>query len=122
MKKTLITLSAVVAAVFAAQGALAQDKARADVKAEAKDAVKAGKVEKGEGPAATAKPAKDATARADVKKEAAAAEKAGTIEKGEGSASPTAGAKSTKARADVKKEAAAAVKAGEIGKGPDVKQ
>ncbi len=122
MKKTLITLSAVVAAVFAAQGALAQDKSRADVKAEAKDAVKAGTAQKGEGPAATDKPAKGATARADVRKEAAAAEKAGTIEKGEGSASPTAGAKSTKARADVKKEAAAAVKAGEIGKGPDVKQ
>jgi adenylosuccinate synthase len=116
MKKTLITLSAVVAAVFAAQGALAQDKARADVKAEAKDAVKAGTVQKGEGPAAADKPAKGATARADVKKEAAAAEKAGTVQKGEGPAAekkPT----STKERAEVKKEAAAAVKAGETGKG-----
>ncbi len=84
MKKTLITLSAVVAAVFAAQGALAQDKARADVKAEAKDAVKAGTAQKGEGPAAADKPAKGATARADVKKEAAAADK--TAGKGEGPA------------------------------------
>lgn len=118
MKKTLITLSAVVAAVFAAQGALAQDKARADVKAEAKDAVKAGTAQKGEGPAATDKPAKGATARADVKKEAAAAEKAGTLPKGEGpTAASDKNAKSTKARAEVKDEAKAAVKAGEVAKG-----
>ncbi len=54
MKKSLITLTAIAAALFTSQVAFAQDaapKARADVKAEAKAAVKAGAVEKGEGPA-----------------------------------------------------------------------
>lgn len=119
MKKSILSLTAVVAALFAAQGAFAQA-TRAEVKAEAASAVKGGAVAKGEGPAATAAP-KSTKDRAEVKKEAAAAEKAGKIEKGP---SPDAGkdAKSTKDRADVKKEAAAAVKAGEVGKGPDVKK
>ena len=119
MKKSLFVLSALVAALFASQTAMAQA-TRAEVKAEAASAVKSGTNAKGEGPAAVAatKSTKD---RAEVKKEAAAAEKAGKIEKGP---SPDAGkdAKSTKDRADVKKEAAAAVKAGEIGKGADVKK
>jgi len=119
MKKSILTLSAVVAALFASQAVVAQT-TRAEVKAEAASAVKAGAVAKGEGPAAMAKP-KHTKARAEVKAEAAAAEKAGAIEKGP---SPDAGkgAKSTKARAEVKKEAAEAVKAGEVGKGPDVKK
>ena len=119
MKKSLLTLSAVVATLFAAQAVVAQT-TRAEVKAEASSAVKAGTVAKGEGPAATAKP-KHTKARAEVKKEAAAAEKAGTIEKGP-SPSATKGAMSTKTRAEVKVEAAAAVKAGEVGKGADVKK
>ncbi len=119
MKKSLLTLSAVVATLFAAQAVVAQT-TRAEVKAEAASAVKSGAVGKGEGPAATAKP-KHSKARAEVKKEAAAAEKAGTIEKGP-SPDATKGAVSTKDRADVKKEAAAAVKAGEVGKGADVKK
>lgn len=119
MKKSLVTLSAVVAALFATQAAVAQT-TRAEVKADAASAVKSGTVAKGEGPAAAGanKSTKD---RADVKKEAAAAEKAGTIEKGP-SPDPAKGAKSTKERAEVKKEAAAAVKAGDVGKGPDVKK
>lgn len=116
MKKSLLTLSALVAALFATQAVLAQDKTRAEVKKEAAAAVKAGEVEKGPSAAPVGKSTK---ARAEVKKEAAAAEKAGTIEKGP---SPAPVGKSTAERADVKKEAAAAVKAGEVGKGPDVKK
>ncbi|HQC99281.1 MAG TPA: hypothetical protein PK306_26595 [Aquabacterium sp.] len=82
MKKTLITLSAVVAAMFAAQGALAQEKTRAEVKAEAKEAVKAHKIDQGEGSPSPTAGAKSTKARADVKKEAAAAVKAGEIGKG----------------------------------------
>ena len=80
MKKSLITLSAVVAAVFAAQAAVAQT-TRAEVKADAASAVKSGAVAKGEGPAAAA-PAKSTKDRAEVKKEAAAAVKAGEVGKG----------------------------------------
>ena len=114
MKKSLITLTAIAAALFTSQMAVAQDKARADVKAEAKDAVKAGKVEKGEGSASPTAGAKSTKERAEVKKEAAAAEKAGTIEKGP---SPAPTGKSVKSRAEVKKEAASAVKSGDVAKG-----
>jgi hypothetical protein len=114
MKKSLFALAAV-AALFTAQAALAQGATRAEVKADAASAVKAGAVAKGEGPAAAPAP-KSTKDRAEVKKEAAAAEKAGKIEKGP---SPDAAkdAKSTKDRAEVKKEAAAAVKSGEATKG-----
>ena len=111
MKKTLITLSAVLAAVFAGQ-AMAQDKTRAEVKKEAAAANKSGAVEKGE--ASKNPEGKSEKARAEVKKEAAAAEKSGKIDK-EVTSAPAA--KSEKARADVKKEAAAAEKAGTIEKG-----
>ena len=116
MNKSLITLSALVAALFTTQAVLAQDKTRAEVKKEAASAVKAGEVGKGPSPGPGAD-AKSVKARADVKKEAAAAEKAGTIEKGP-SPSPGAAATSVKDRADVKKDAASAVKAGAIEKGP----
>ena len=116
MNKSLITLSALVAALFTTQAVLAQDKPRAEVKKEAAAAVKAGDIEKGPspGPGAAAKSEKD---RAVVKKEAATAAKAGTIEKGP-SPGPGAAATSVKDRADVKKDAASAVKAGTIEKGP----
>lgn len=116
MQKTLIAVTAIAAALFTVQGAVAQDKTRPEVKAEAKDAVKAGKVEKGEGSASPTAGAKSTKERAEVKKEAAAGEKAGTLVKGEGPAAEKAPT-STKARADVKKEAAAAEKAGTIEKG-----
>lgn len=103
------------AIAFGAQPALAQTATRAEVKAEAASAVKAGAVAKGEGPAATAKP-KVTKDRAEVKMEAAAATKAGKIEKGP-SADAGKDAKSTKDRAEVKKEAAAAVKSGDTAKG-----
>ena len=92
---------------FAAVPAFAQA-TRAEVKAEAASANKAGATKTGEGSASPT--GKSIAARADVKKDAAMAEKTGANKTGEGSASPTG--KSTKARADVKKEAAAAEKAG----------
>ncbi len=121
MNKSLITLSAVVAALFASQAVLAQDapKARADVKAETKAAVKAGKTVEGEGsPAAGAKTASTKADRAEVKADTKAAVKAGKTVEGEGA--PAAGAKtaSTKAdRAEVKAETKAAVKAGKTVEG-----
>ena len=84
MKKSLLSLTAVVAALFATQAAMAQA-TRAEVKAEAASAVKSGKVEKGPSPDA-GKDDKSTKDRAEVKKEAAAAEKAGDTGKGEGPA------------------------------------
>jgi hypothetical protein len=127
MKKSLLTLSAVVAALFTAQ-AFAQDaapKARAEVKKEAAAAEKAGTLPKGEGAVGgTAKDsAKSTKARAEVKQEAATAVKSGATAKGEGVAGAAAAVpKSTKARAEVKKEAAAAEKAGTLPKGEDIKK
>jgi hypothetical protein len=120
MKKSLITLAAITAALFTSQAVLAQEaapKKREDVKAETKAAVKAGEIAKGDATAAPA-PAKSTKARAEVKKEAAAAEKAGTIDKGDVGTAPAA--KSTKARAEVKKEAAESTKSQP--KGEDVKK
>ncbi|OYV02111.1 MAG: hypothetical protein CFE45_01850 [Burkholderiales bacterium PBB5] len=62
-------------------GAFAQA-TRAEVKAEAASANKAGAIAKGE--ATNAPAAKSTAARAEVKKDAAAAEKSGAIPKGEG--------------------------------------
>jgi hypothetical protein len=110
MKKSLISLSVLLAAAFTGQTVLAQaPKTREEVKKEAAEANKSGAIEKGAGSAEVK--GKSTAARADVKKEAAAAEKAGTIEKGAGS--PELKGKSTAARADVKSDAAAAVKTGE---------
>lgn len=102
-----------------ALSAFAQDKTRAEVKAEAASAVKSGAVVKGEG-TPNAPAAKSTKARADVKAEAKATEKAGAVVKGEGSASPSG--KSTKARAEVKSEAASAVKAGTMDRGEATKK
>jgi|JI61114C2RNA_FD_contig_123_23975_length_702_multi_4_in_0_out_0_1 hypothetical protein len=124
MKK--VTLVAFVVAQVFALSAFAQDsKPRAEVKAEAAAANKAGTIAKGEQdtktPAATNVAPK---ARAEVKAEAAAANKAGTIEKGDASdtAKPAKITKMTKeekaaARAKRKAETAKAAKAGEIVKG-----
>ncbi len=123
MKK--VTLVAFVVAQVFALSAFAQDsKPRAEVKAEAAAANKAGTIAKGEQdtktPAANVAP----KARAEVKAEAAAANKAGTIEKGDASdtAKPAKATKMTKeekaaARAKRKAETAKAAKAGEIVKG-----
>jgi hypothetical protein len=125
MKK--IALAVFVAAQALALSAFAQDakpevKPRADVKAEATTANKAGTIPHGEQdvkmPAAAS-----TTKRADVKADAAAANKAGTIEKGTASdMHPKKTAKMSKeekaaARAKRKAETAAAAKAGEIPKG-----
>lgn len=114
--KTALSL---VAAAFAlvAQGAYAQatapaGKARAEVKEEAKAAVKAGETKAGEGAPTTKAGAKSDKARADVKTEAKTAVKAGETKAGEGTPTTKAGAKSDKARADVKAETKKAVKEG----------
>jgi hypothetical protein len=111
MKKSLISLTVLLAAAFAAQAQTTAPagKTREEVKKEAAEANKSGAIEKGAGSAEVK--GKSTAARADVKKEAAAAEKAGTIEKGAGS--PEVKGKSTAARADVKAETKDAVKSGE---------
>jgi colicin import membrane protein len=124
-----LTLAAVVVAAQAlAVSAWAQDKTRADVKAEAASANKAGAIPKGEA-AAPVPAAKSTKARADVKAEASAATKAGTTPstKREEAANRQAKISMTKeekaaARAKRKAEAAAANKAGTIPKGEASKQ
>ncbi len=122
MKK--LTLAAILVATQAlAPSAFAQDKSRAEVKAETAAAVKAGAVPKGEVGAPAVNAAKSTKARSEVKAEAAAATKAGTIPKGEASMDkPSAKSTMTKeekaaARAKRKAETAAANKAGAIPKG-----
>lgn len=97
----------VVLAQFAAAPVFAQA-TRAEVKAAAASANKAGTVTKAEG--TTEPEGKSTKARAEVKKDAAMASKAGNVTKAEGTTEPTG--KSVKARADVKKDAAAANKSG----------
>jgi hypothetical protein len=102
-----------------ALSAFAQEKTRAEVKAEAASAVKSGAIPKGEQSAPEMK-AKSTKARADVKSDTKGAVKAGETAKSEGEKSEGGAMKktqSTKARADVKAETKAAVKAGEIPKG-----
>ena len=119
-----LALAAVLVAVQSlAVSAFAQDKTRADVKAEAAAANKAGAIPKGEAAAPVAA-AKSTKARAEVKADAAAATKAGTTAstKREEAANRPAKITMTKeekaeARAKRKAEAAAANKAGTIPKG-----
>ena len=112
MKKSLLILSSIVAAMFALQPAVAADAKKADPS-----------VASGEGCADVTAGSKSTKSRDEVKKEATAANKTAAADKGEGCVNPTAGTKSTKARADVKKEATAAVKAGKTGGGEaDVKK
>jgi len=112
---TVFALSQVVVASAFAQ--TAAPATRAEVKAETKEAVKAGKTVEGQAaPAqAMANKATSTAARADVKKEAASAEKAGTIAAGQVTKEPKA--TSTKPRAEVKSETKDAVKQGEIATG-----
>jgi colicin import membrane protein len=124
--KKLALAALLVASQSLALSAFAQDKTRADVKADAASAVKAGVIPKGEANAPQAA-AKSTKARAEVKSDATAATKAGTTPKGEG-ASEKPAAKSTMtaeekaaARAKRKAEAAAATKAGTIPKGEGTK-
>lgn len=108
MKKIAI-VSAVVLTSALSLSAFAQT-TRAEVKAEAKEAVKTGKTT--EGDASKAPASKSTAARADVKKDAAAAAKT------EGEAGPkVAKAKSEKSRAEVKADTKAAVKAGDTKEG-----
>ena len=111
MNKIILATAFAVSQVFAVS-AFAQT-TRAEVKAEAASANKAGAIAKGEG--SDAPKGKSTAARADVKKEAAAAEKSGTIATGQVSKEPKA--MSTKPRAEVKADTKDAVKSGEIAKG-----
>jgi hypothetical protein len=128
MNKSLGSLVAAAAALFAAQAALAQTPSRADVKTETAEANKAGQIPgTGTGPNANTAPpitAKSDASRAEVKKEAAAANKAGQIpgtgvgkvpEQATGQQSPKErAATSTTNRDDRKKATAEANKAGAI--------
>ena len=98
---------------FAAAPVFAQA-TRAEVKAEAASANKAGKIATGEEPM-TGPKSKSTANRAVVKGEAASANKMGTIATGEESNAPKS--KSTANRAAVKAEAASANKAGKIATG-----
>ena len=111
MNKIILATAFAVSQIIAVS-AFAQT-TRAEVKAEAASANKAGAIAKGEGSDAP-KP-KSTAARADVKMEAAAAEKSGTIATGQ--VSKESKPMSTKARAEVKSETKDAVKKGEIKKG-----
>jgi predicted RNase H-like HicB family nuclease len=122
MKKVYTTVSLIAAALLLAQGAHAQTaasapmKTRAEVKAEAKDAVKKGTDAKGEGSGAVEQ-AKSVKSRAEVKAETKEAIKAGKgAPKGESNANLPV-PKSEKTRAEVKVEAKEAVKKGTDAKG-----
>ncbi len=121
--KKLVLAAILVVSQSLALSAFAQDKTRADVKADTASAVKSGAIPKGEGSAPQAA-AKSTKARAEVKTDAAAATKAGTVPKGELEAASPKPTKNTMtaeekaaARAKRKAEAAAANKAGTIPKG-----
>ncbi len=120
MKRNLAILSALIMGLMGAQSAMAQAASapttRAEVKSDAKAAVKAGDVPKGEvGKTVAPMSSGGKEKRAMTKAEAKAAEKAGTIEKGPSpSVKPMSGEKS---RAAVKADAKAAIKAGEVAKG-----
>ena len=122
MKK--LAIAAILVASHAwAPSAFAQDKSRADVKAEAASANKAGAIAKGEGTAPIAA-AKSTKARADVKADAASANKTGATPSTRREEAGNRPAKVTMtkeekaaARAKRKAEAAAANKAGAIPKG-----
>lgn len=90
---------------------------RAEVKAEARTANKAGEIARGEGDLSKAATVKSKKARAAVKSEAKTANVAGEIPRGDMDSAKTEAAKSTMPRADVKAEAKAATKADAIKKG-----
>lgn len=115
--KKLVLAAILVASQSLALSAFAQDKSRAEVKADTASAVKAGAIPKGEANAPQAA-AKSTKARADVKADAAAATKTGAVAKGEATPDKAA-AKNTMtteekaaARAKRKADAAAAAKTG----------
>jgi uncharacterized low-complexity protein len=111
--KTALSLVAAAVALLS-HSAFAQDKSRAEVKEEAKKAVKEGDTKAGEGqPGADKTTTKSTKTRAERKAEANAAVKAGQTKAGETQpGADKAMAKSDKARADVKAETKKAVKEG----------
>lgn len=120
MKKSLVALSSILALSVGFGTAVAQDKTREQVKAEAKEAAKspAGKGEADCAPLDN----KSTKTRDQVKAETKEAMKTGQLSRGdEGCVNPTL-AKSTKSRAEVKEEGKKAAKSPE-GKGEaDIKK
>jgi hypothetical protein len=114
MKTTLSLVAAAAVALFS-YGAMAQEKSRAEVKQEAKEATKT----QGSGEAGNTKAPKpkSTAARSDVKSETKTANKEGKIEQGEMAKAPKH--KSTAARSDVKSETKSANKKGEIATGEE---
>ena len=104
--KTVLSIVAAAAVALLSAPSFAQEKARADVKAETKDANKAKQLTPaGEAGPAAPKEAKSTKARADVKAETKDANKKHEIAPaGEAGPAVAKDAKSTKARADVKAE------------------
>lgn len=126
--KILVRAAAIlIASQVLALSASAQDKSRAEVKAEAASAVKAGEIPRGEAqdpkaePRRTVGPAEKAAARSKRKTDAAAAIRAGSTEKGEATVGTpvvkTTPQERAAARAKRKAETASAVKAGEVPRG-----
>jgi hypothetical protein len=113
--KTTLSLVASAAVALFSYSAFAQDKTRAEVKAETAAANKAGKITTGDLDAPVPKP-KSTETRSQVKSETAAANKAGKITTGDLDA-PVAKPKSKANRAEVKSETKAANKAGDIATG-----
>lgn len=83
LKLALLALIAGTSMIAQAQTATEAPKARADVKAEAKTAVKAGELATGDKPVADKPGAKSTATRGEVKAEAKTAVKAGAIESGD---------------------------------------
>lgn len=123
MKLNLIATALVVSTSLLAQAqepspAASKPVSRADVKAEARAANKAGQIARGDCEVSTGPQSKSTKSRADVSAEAKSAVKTGAIARGDCEAPPlVADTKSTKSRAEVKVEAQAANKAGAIKKG-----
>jgi hypothetical protein len=122
MTSKLIWTPLALAALLAAQGALAQPASggitREQVKKECAEARKAGKILVGEcEPDPPAGKSTSTTTREEVKKEALAARKAGKIQSGECAYETPDKIKSGKTRAEVMAECARARKAGEIPNG-----
>lgn len=121
MKVNLIAIALVCGASLLAQAQEASQTSkpagRAEVKAQAQAANKAGEIARGDCDVAVGVQGKSTKSRTDVSAEAKAANKAGAIDRGECAAPGAGTTKSTKSRAEVKAEAKAANKAGEIKKG-----
>jgi hypothetical protein len=111
--KTVLSIVAAAAVALISTQSFAQDKTRAEVKAEAKEANKKHETPAGEAGPAAAKDGKSTTTRAAVKADAKDANKKHETPAGEAGMAAKDG-KSMKARADVKAETKDAAKKKEL--------